>query len=215
MEQENLLELVKKMKEKKASKEEIIQTLAGFGVSQKDAEKLLLLAEGSTYSLLRAEISKIVNEELEKSKAELKKFIEEEGKRQTSGLGNAIAKQVKVDIEEHEKRLLKKSSEFEKKISDTVAKVTELSDRVRVKLNDLAEQVSSVRMDLDELKISGISMRNRLVSILLILLGLIFLVLDLYRFVIYLNATMSIDAVIITVIYAFIGLSLMFLATQL
>ncbi len=215
MEQENLLELVKKMKEKKASKEEIIQTLAGFGVSQKDAEKLLLLAEGSTYSLLRSEISKMVNEELEKSKAELKKFIEEEGKRQTSGLGSAIAKQVKVDIEEHEKRLLKKSSEFEKKISDTVAKVTELSDRVRVKLNDLAEQVSSVRMDLDELKISGISMRNRLVSILLILLGLIFLVLDLYRFVIYLNATMSIDAVIITVIYAFIGLSLMFLATQL
>ncbi|RLG70753.1 MAG: hypothetical protein DRO04_01190 [Candidatus Iainarchaeum archaeon] len=215
MEQENLLQLVKKMKNKGASKEEIIQTLKGFNIEAKDAEKLLLLAEGDTYSLLKGEISKIVNEELERSKAELKKFIEEEAKKQTEGLGKAIAKQVKVDIEEHEKRLLKKSSEFEGKISDTVAKVTELSDRVRIKLNDLAEQVASVRMDLDELKISGISVRNRLISILLILFGLAFIALDLYRFVIYLNATMSIDAVITTVIYAFIGLSLMFLATQL
>ena len=215
MEQENLLQLVKKMKNKGASKEEIIQTLKGFNIEAKDAEKLLLLAEGDTYSLLKSEISKIVNEELERSKAELKKFIEEEAKKQTEGLGKAIAKQVKVDIEEHEKRLLKKSSEFEGKISDTVAKVTELSDRVRIKLNDLAEQVASVRMDLDELKISGISVRNRLISILLILFGLAFIALDLYRFVIYLNATMSIDAVITTVIYAFIGLSLMFLATQL
>ena len=215
MEQENLLQLVKKMKNKGASKEEIIQTLKGFNIEAKDAEKLLLLAEGDTYSLLKSEISKIVNEELERSKAELKKFIEEEAKKQTEGLGKAIAKQVKVDIEEHEKRLLKKSSEFEGKISDTVAKVTELSDRVRIKLNDLAEQVASVRMDLDELKISGISVRNRLISILLILFGLAFIALDLYRFVIYLNATMSIDAVITTVIYAFVGLSLMFLATQL
>jgi len=215
MEQENLLQLVKKMKNKGASKEEIIQTLKGFNIEAKDAEKLLLLAEGDTYSLLKSEISKIVNEELERSKAELKKFIEEEAKKQTEGLGKAIAKQVKVDIEEHEKRLLKKSSEFEGKISDTVAKVTELSDRVRIKLNDLAEQVASVRMDLDELKISGISVRNRLISILLILFGLAFIALDLYRFVIYLNDTMSIDAVITTVIYAFIGLSLMFLATQL
>lgn len=211
----SIIEIIQDMVSRGEKEEKIIGTLKDLGVEPEKAKRLLLLGQADTFALLRSEIGKIVEEDVAKSKAELEAFIAKQAEKQSKGMGDAIAKQIRADLEEYEKSLTGKSEKFEKQIGDTVAKVTELSDRVRSKLNALGEQVKQVRIDLDEMRISGVGTRNKLISFTLLGLGLIFILMALYRFIVQFEAVLTIDAVVITVVYSFVGMGLLFLATQL
>ena len=69
---------------------------------------------------------------------------------------------------------------------------------------------------MDEMKIRGIGLRNRLIGLLLLLVGIAFLALDFYLFVtkfIPANAVISPDSLIVTLILALVGVTLVFLAS--
>jgi hypothetical protein len=210
----SIIEIIQEMVAKGEPEAKIIRTLQDLGVEPEKAKRLLLLGQADTFALIRGEIGKIVEVDVEAAKTDLQNFIAKESERQTKGLATRIEKQIRTDLETYERSLTGQSEKFRKQINETVSKVASLSNRVRSQLNNLGQQVKTVRMDMDEMKISGVSSRNRLVSIVLLLFGIAFIALDLWKFISEFQAVVSIDSVILTVIYAFVGMGLLFLASQ-
>ncbi len=213
--EQSIIEIIQQMVSEGESEANIITTLKDLGVDADKAKRLLLLGQADTFALLRGEIAKIVSDEMEKELPKLNKKLENEANSQTKRVAKNVENQVKKDLEEYEKDLTGKSEKFETKIEDTVAKVTELSDRVRTQLNTLGEQVKQVRIDLDEMKISGLGQRNFLLSIVLVLVGLGFVGGSLWMFwQEWVQNIVTIGTVIYIVLFSFIGMAALFFATQ-
>lgn len=210
----SIIGIIQEMVSKGEKEETIIQTLTDLGIDPEQAKRLLLIGQSDTFALLKSEIAKIVHESLEKEKPKLVEYLSEQSKIMSEKNAAEMSEKMKEDLEKYQETITGQSEEFQEKVNDTVTKVSELNDRVRVKLNELGEQVSKIRVDLDEQKVSGVGSRNRIISIILLIIGLAFLVMDLYFFFINLQSVITIDSVILTVIYGFIGMSLLFLATQ-
>lgn len=208
----SIIEIVRKMVAEGESEEAIVQSLQDLGVDKSKAQRLLLLGQADTFALLRNEISKIVKADLEEEKPKLIKFIEEQAEKTSKNTKEKIEKQVMADIRNYEKDITGQSQTFQEQINETVSKFTELSERVRGKLNELGEQVHQVQIDMDEFKLKGVGTRNKWISLALIVFGLIFLAGDLYLFLTA-GTPISTDSIIIAVIMALIGITMLFVAT--
>ena len=208
----SIIEIVRKMVAEGESEEAIVRSLQDLGVDKAKAQRLLLLGQADTFALLRNEISKIVKSDLEEEKPKLTKFIEEQAEKTADKIKLKIEKEVMADIRNYEKDITGQSKTFQEQINETVSKFTELSERVRGKLNELGEQVNQVQIDMDEFKLKGVGTRNKWISLSLIVFGLIFLAGDLYLFLTAL-IPISVDSIIIAVIMALIGITMLFVAT--
>ncbi|HIH21197.1 MAG: hypothetical protein J4478_04255 [Candidatus Diapherotrites archaeon] len=214
--QASIIELIQQMVSEGVPEEKIVQTLKELGVEPEKAKRLLLLGQADTFALLRSEIARIVVDDIEKEKPNLVKFISEEGEKAGQKSREKITTLVMQDVQKYEKAITGQSKSFQELIGDNVRKVTELSDRVKDALNELGEQVGQLKIDMDEMKIRGIGLRNRLIGLLLLLVGIAFLALDFYLFVtkfIPANAVISPDSLIVTLILALVGVTLVFLAS--
>ncbi len=213
MKEASIIETIQKMVAGGESEEKIITTLKDLGVEPEKAKRLLLLGQADTFALLKSEIAKIVAYSIDKEKPNMQKFIREEAGKAAEESRKKLTKDVISDLQKYEKDITGQSKTFQEQISDTVKKVTELSDRVRVKLNELGEAVKTVQIDLDEMKLRGVGTRNRLITALLLIIGLAFCVGDAYMFYTTFGGEFTIDAMIITIIMGLIGITMLFVAT--
>src|SRR3989338_6899937 len=210
----SIIEIIQKMVREGESEEKIIQSLKTLGVAPDKAKRLLLLGQADTFALLRSEITKIVKQSIEEQRGQTERIIGEEAKKAADENRERLTKAVIADLRQYEKDVTGQSKTFEEQINETVHRVTDLSERVRVKLNELGEAVRTVQLDMDELKLKGVGSRNRYISLLLIVLGIAFAVGDIYLlFTTFGAATTSIDSIIIMVIMAMIAVTMLFVAT--
>ena len=210
----SIIEIIQKMVRDGESEEKIIQSLKTLGVAPDKAKRLLLLGQADTFALLRSEITKIVKQSIEEQRGQTERIIGEEAKKAADENRERLTKAVIADLRQYEKDVTGQSKTFEEQINETVHRVTDLSERVRVKLNELGEAVRTVQLDMDELKLKGVGSRNRYISLLLIVLGIAFAVGDLsLLFTTFGAATTSIDSIIIMVIMAMIAVTMLFVAT--
>ena len=214
--QASIIELIQQMVSEGVPEEKIIQTLKDLGVEPEKAKRLLLLGQADTFALLRSEIARIVIEDIEKEKPNLTKFITEEADKASQKSKEKITTLVMEDIQKYEKAITGQSKSFQEQIGDNMRKVTELSDRVKDALNELGEQVHQIRIDMDEMKIRGIGLRNKMIGLVLVGVGIVFLILDLYLVIskfLPAGAVISPDALVIMVIMAMVGITSLFVAT--
>ncbi len=208
----SIIEIVRKMVAEGEPEERIIQSLKDLGIEEDRAKRLLLLGQADTFALLRSEISKIVRADIEAEKPKLMDFIQQEANKAAEKGKETMEKAVMADLKKYEKDITGQSKTFQEQINETVQKFAELSDRVRSKLNDLGEQVRQVQIDMDEFKLKGVGTRNKLLSMVLIALGVAFLIADLYM-LLTMQAPISADSIIILVIMALVGIVMLFVAT--
>lgn len=102
---------------------------------------------------------------------------------------------------------------FETQTSDTVTKFTDLAERIRVRVNELGKDVQQVKVDQDEIKLRGVGNQNRMISLALLAFGVLFVLADLFLFIVNFGSVLTIDSVIIFIVMALIGVVLMFVAT--
>ena len=209
----SIINIIQKMVANGDSENKIISTLRDLGVEEDKAKRLLLLGQADTFALLRSEISKIVADDVEKERVNSIKFIQEEARKAAEKSRVNVEKSVMADIKNYEKDITGQSKTFQDQISDTVKKFTNLSSEVREKLNDLGGHVHKIEVDMDEFKLKGLGGRNRYISYMLIIFGLAFCVFALYLFFTTFGAAISIDSVIMTVLMALIGITMLFVAT--
>ncbi len=211
--EESIIEIIKRMVAEGESEDHIINTLKELGVDPVKAKRLLLLGQADTFALLSSEIRKIVKENMETEKKAMLAYIEAETRKVAGESKFKIEKEIMDDLKKYEKDITGQSQTFHEQINETVAKFTELSERVRAKLNDLGAQVQQVQLDMDEVKLKGVGSRNRHISFILVVLGIVFCVADLYLFMAGFGGSFSIDSLIIAIVMAVVGISLLFIAT--
>lgn len=208
-----IIDIIQKMVSDGESEEKIVQTLEDLGVEPDKAKRLLLLGQADTFALLRSEIAKIVAADLEKQKPALEDYISETVEKSVEGSKEKVEKAVMADLKKYEKDITGQSKTFQEMINENMRRVAELSDRVREQLNNLGEAVQKVQVDMDEIKVKGVGGRNRLVSLALLFAGFVFLAGDLYLFYGSFGGAVTIDSIIITVVMALVGITLLFVAT--
>ncbi len=209
----SIIEIIRNMVAEGESEEAILQTLSQLGIDQKKSQRLLLLAQADTFALLRSEIGKVVKQEIDTQKSDMRSFMQSEAKASVEGLRNTLTQSVKQDLVAYENQITNQSRSFQSQISDTVQKFTELSERVRITLNTLGKDVQQIKADQDELRLKGISSKNRMISTVVLVIGILFVLADLGLFVLKFNAALTIDSVIIFIVMALVGVTMMFVAT--
>ncbi len=218
--EKSIIEIIQQMVANGDSEEKILKTLKDLGVPMENAKRLLLVGQADTFALLRSEISKIVKSDLELEKPRLTKYIDEEAQRASEAAKGKIEQEVIADLQKYEKDITGQSKTFQEQIGETVKTVADLSDRVRDQLNALGAQVDTIQKDMDEMKVRGLGVRNRIISLLFIVLGVVFC--GLAGYFAYQNFSLisagtglSIDAVIILLVVGMIGITLLFVASLL
>ncbi len=215
-----IVNVINKMRSAGSSDSEIAQTLKESGVEEARAKQLIGQAGAGGIAKTEAggasEKKGIPAEEsLGGEKVEIREFIKEEAEAEMQELKEKLASEVKENLVEYKLKLAGKEAEFKKAINENVSSMADLSERVRTKLNDLSSQMKTVQLDLQEAKLAGAHSRNRTISVILLVLGILFLVTDLALFY---NGfagayVLTVDAVILLVIMAFAGITMMFTAT--
>ncbi len=209
----SIIEVIRQMVAAGESEEKIVQTLKDLGVEPSKAQRLLLLGQADTFTLLRGEINKIVTEYVEKEKPRLVQFIEEEGSKAGDQIRREVGKSALEDLKRYEKDITGQSKTFQEQIHETVSSMAELNTRVREKLNDLGQQLKQAQLDLEEMKMRGVGGRNRAISLVLILVGLAFFAYDFYLFTTRFSGVLTIDSMIVAVVVGLIGVTCLFVAT--
>ncbi len=209
----SIIEIIRNMVAEGESEEAILQTLSQLGIDQKKAQRLLLLAQADTFALLRSEISKIVKQEIDAQEKQMEGVMEKEARSSVEGLRKTLGENVKQDLSTYENQLTNQSRSFQTQISDTVQKFTDLSERVRVTLNTLGKDVQQIKADQDELRLKGISSKNRSISLIVLVIGILFVLADLGLFIFNFGAALTIDSILIFIVMALIGVTMMFVAT--
>lgn len=209
----SIIEIIEKMVRDGEPEEKIIKSLVDLGVDPQKAKKLLLLGQADTFSLLKREIKKIVNQEIESEKPVLKKFIEEEAMQAAYESRQELTKAVISDLKDYEKDITGHNQGFEQQVGQSMRHVTEVNDKVKGKLNELGEEVRQIQVDMDEVRIRGVGGRNKFIANALWILGILFGLAALYLIVSNFGNELSIDTIILTVILALITISMLFAAT--
>lgn len=211
----SIIQIIQEMVAAGESEDKIISTLQQLGVDPAQAKKLLLIGQSDVFALLKNEIHKIVLEDLQRERPNVDKYIEDRARKLTKDIVDEETSLMKKNIKEWEEEVAGKSTKFQKQINDTVAQVKELSDRVRDQLNVLGEQVQQVRLDLDELKVSGISKRNQTTGTILLGLGIILMLLAIgMTGWFFLQNSLNFQSIIIIVVIGVLGLGALFLSSQ-
>lgn len=141
----SIIEIIEKMISEGESDERVIKTLRDFGVPEEKAQKLLRIAQADTFSILRREVKKIVEQQLEEEKPVLKKFIEEEAMQVADETRKQLTKAVISDLKEYEQDITGQSRTLQEQIKDDMAGVIGLSEKVKVKLNELGEAIKHIQ----------------------------------------------------------------------
>lgn len=209
----SIIEIIQNMVKEGESEDKILTTLSQLGVDQKKAQRLLLLAQADTFALLRNEISKIVKQDIELQKQELNHYIQTEAQSAVSTAKQSLSTEVKQDLASYEKQVSQDRKGFESQTVDTVSKFTDLAERIRIRVNELGKDVQQIKVDQDELKLRGVASQNRMVSILLLGVGVLFVLAALGMFVFNFGAVLSIESIIIFIVMALVGVSAMFVST--
>jgi SMC interacting uncharacterized protein involved in chromosome segregation len=209
----SIIQIIQEMIKKGESEEKIISTLKDLGITEEQAKRLLLLGEADTFALLESEITKIILNEIEKEKPILNELIEEKTIVATKKTEKFLSEKNEKNFSELKENIKKMQEKFETDIEQRIKKIMELSEKTKDELLDLNNRTKKVELDLDELKVSGLGKRNKFVSMLLILFGIIFSIASLYIFFSSFQEILSIDILIETVVFALIAIVLFFVST--
>jgi VIT1/CCC1 family predicted Fe2+/Mn2+ transporter len=209
----SIIEIIQGMVKEGESEETILQTLSQLGVDLKKAKRLLLLAQADTFALLRSEISKVVQQDVEKEKQNINQYIQQTALESVQKVKQNVTDEIKSDLQKFENEIMQNRKRYESQSSQTVQKFTELVERMRLRVNTLGKDVSQVRMDQDELKLKGIGKQNRLTSWILLAFGVLFIIVDLYLFIVGFGSALTIDAILTFIVIALIGVTMLFVAT--
>ncbi len=213
IEDASIIEIIRKMVADGESEEKITQALKDLGVESEKVKKLVLLGQADTFALLKNEISKIVTEELGKQKPAMQSAMKAEADKISKETRTEITKAVIADLKQYEKDITGQSKTFQEQINETVKRISDLSERVKSKLNELGGAVRQIQLDMDEVKLKGVGTRNRFITLLLVILGIGFCIGDFYLFFTTFSAEITVDNIIITVVMALIGITMLFVST--
>ncbi|MBI2598204.1 MAG: hypothetical protein HYW50_03340 [Candidatus Diapherotrites archaeon] len=210
----SIIEIIQKMIKEGQSEAAIIKTLKELGVEPAQAQNLLRLGQANTFAVIEGDLAKLVKVQVEKERESLKRNIREEVEKTVEGSQQKVLSTAIQELQAYERDIESQRSSFQERMQETIGKVSFLSEKVKEKLNELGSAVRQVQFDMDELKVRGIGARNKYISYMLIVLGVVFALVDLYLLINSFQSTLlSVDSMIIMVVLAMVSITMLFVST--
>lgn len=209
----SIIEVIQNMVREGETEEKIIQNLKELGVEPEKAKRLLLLGQADTFALLRSEISNIAKSDVESNVVKLQETVNKKMIEARTELKKSIETDFKKDFEVLKNSLIAENKDFREGIAEDVQKTLSITEKFRENLNELNLKVGEINADLEEVRLGGVGIRNKIMSMALIVGGIFFLIASVYLFFFKFSNSMSIDAMIFTIITAMIGITMLFVAT--
>ena len=206
--QSSVIEIIQQMVKSGESEERIMATLRDLGVKPEQAKQLLLMGQTNAFALLRNEISTMVQNQMVGEKTKFGDFVQGE-----------IEKKLVINREKIVQEIGEKYKEignaelFERKVMDRVARMDTENQKALKEAHDVELQLSSIRTDLEEIKIRGIGARNKAVSLALLIFGIGIVFADIFLFFSKFTIAPTVDALVITVVLALVGTAMLFAST--
>ncbi|MCD6434445.1 MAG: hypothetical protein J7L14_02440 [Candidatus Diapherotrites archaeon] len=210
-----IIKIIQDMVKAGEPEEKIISTLLNLGVEEKQAKRLLLLAEANTFALLESELSKMVNANIESLKKETLKEATNAAKQSVASMEKKINTKITAELNKAKKEISAENKKFQEKILKRNSEIAENVSLFAEKLNSLAAELGQVQQDLKEIKVRGVGLKSRILSALLIIFGLALFVVDIFFFLPKFVSTPSVDAAITFVMLAMLGILMFFTASLL
>ncbi len=181
----SIIETISKMVREGKSEKKIIAELKTLGIKEEQAGKLLLLAEADTFDLLKAEIGKIVRQDLIAEEPFIKKFIKTEVEMEEKRLSQDLMREMSNDLDSYKQKtdkevegfkdmLLSKINIFQTKINSNIMALTGVISKLKDSTVKIDEKVDMAQLDLTELRLKGTAKKLQLLRFTLIGAGVIF-----------------------------------------
>ncbi|MFA6269536.1 MAG: hypothetical protein WCW13_02975 [archaeon] len=177
---ESIIEVIQKMVQEGQPREKILVTLHELGVTDEQSQKLLLIAEADTFTLLKKEINNMVREGMVSQKGEFEGLIREnlsqienEEKVVAGDIARRELKEVKDDM-------LSESKGFEERINKVISDSQKTVSMVKVALDSLNNRLAQMELDVEQLKVHKFRKKSMFFSYAMLTLGAIILCLALY-----------------------------------
>jgi hypothetical protein len=178
MASKSIIEVIQKMVQEGQPKEKIVTTLKELGVDEAQANKLLLIAESDTFSLLKKELGGLVREEFVSQKGSFEDLIHkslESIEEEESKKIQAVAKQ---ELYETEQDFYKKVSSFQDSVTKTVMGTEKTVSLVKAALDSINTRLSEQELDIEQLKVHKFRRGSMLVSYTMLGFGAVILVIS-------------------------------------
>jgi len=211
----SIIQIMQKMVRDNEPEEKIIQTLKSLGISERQAKRLLLIAQADTFTLLGSEINKIVKEtvsaEKEKMQTDSQKFI--------SAILEKEKSNVKVEINKefltHKLALSTEQEKFQESVNESVSKIAKLNEDVYNSSMENKKMIDEMKRDIEETKLKGFKVRRSIVRKIILLFGVVMLVISAISLIMTILIELNIDYITTGIALAFIGIVVIYFSTNL
>ncbi len=211
----SIINVIQEMVQNNESNEKIIKSLSELGVEKSQAERLLLIAQADTFTLLKSEIKKMIDE----YEKEINKKIEETTKIIATKSINQEKKTVRIDLEKDFMKfkvdLTNSQNNLKKSLEDSVAKMAKLYEKQNESLKVSNKRITAVEQDLEETKLKGIKARLSIARISVTLFGIILFIISLFMIWAGLQGETNIDLLTGSVITCIMGVTLIYFSVNL
>ncbi|MBT4870403.1 MAG: hypothetical protein HON47_02425 [Candidatus Diapherotrites archaeon] len=211
----SIIQIMQKMVRDNEPEEKIVQTLRSLGVSDKQAKRLLLIAQADTFTLLGSEINKIVKEtvsaEKEKMQADSQRFI------------NKLLKNEKVLVKEditkeflkHKLALSTQQEKFQGSVNESVSKVAKLNEDVYNSSMENKKMIDQMKKDLEETKLKGFRARQSAIRGVMLIFGIALFIISAITLIMTILTDFNVDYVTTGIALAFVGIVVVYFSTNL
>jgi hypothetical protein len=161
---ESIIEIIQRMVQEGQPREKIIQTLRDLGVNQDQANRLLLIAEADTLTLLKNEINSMVKKEFMDQRKDFEdlihndlKLIESEEKVTAGNIAREELKDVKNNI-------VTESRSFEDRVNKVIMESQKTVSLVKVALDSLNTRIAQMELDVEQMKVHKFRKKSMFIS---------------------------------------------------
>ncbi|MFH1663332.1 MAG: hypothetical protein ABH986_00725 [archaeon] len=181
----SIIETISKMVREGKSEKKIVSELKVLGISEEQAKRLLLLAEADTFDLLKAEIKKIVRQDLLAEEPWIKKYIKTQSEIEEKKISQDLMREMSNDLDSYKQKtnkevegfkdmLLSKINIFQTKVNSNIMALTGVLQKIKDSTVQIDEKVDMAQLDLTELRLKGTAKKLQLLRFTLIGSGVIF-----------------------------------------
>lgn len=206
----SVIELIQKMVEENQSESRIIATLRDLGVPEAQAKRLLLLGQAKTFSLVKSEISNMVESEVDEQKLELEKFVDARVSKIVADKEKDLQKTLEVQFVHYRTKVKAEQEDFQKHIKETIAKMSEISEDLKEQQNNNAKIILDLKKDLDEARIKGLKTRKSAIRLTLNGFGVLCFISAIGLFIYSIFFGFMFDYLFGSVIFVIVGVILMY-----
>ena len=121
--EKSIIKIIQKMVQENESEEKIVSTLQSMGVSKEQSNRLLLIAQADTFTLLSSEIDKIVSEKVDEKQKQIEKDTKEMLERELTEKKREIASEVEKEYLKNKIYLAQDQKQFQASVNEAISKI--------------------------------------------------------------------------------------------